>query len=1209
MFDAALPATMVEAQADDSGFDTQDLLVEDAAADEPVAPVVVAPAVAEEDQAATSEEASTSASADTAAGEPAADAVTVEAAEEADAMIGETDAEAAVAGDEATESGEELEATEQSDLEEGELAETESVTDSEEERVEIIFVDAVAEDIVDDLADHPGEIYVLDADRDGIEQMAEVLGGRTGVDAVHIISHGSAGQLDLGSGELTTATMQDAYADELEIISAALSEDADILLYGCDVGAGSAGQDFVNMLADATGADVVASSDDTGLDVLGGDWVLEVQNADGTIETETIEATAWAGLLTTQVNNGTGAFLAVYDYSIYSIDATTGVATILTTFPTSGQVFTWDNSASVTVPTSGFNGLNSLAVDQSNGLIYFTLEWRNDANRALYAYDYVADRIFVVDTNVTNNGISIVSGGNTGLASGAAVFNNGYLYMGVENNQGGNNAGTVSNDTIYRVTLSADGRTIAGNASILVGEITGNDWGDLGYDSETNSLVSSDGIAGGGVNIVRYVLSADGTSVTNTVSQDIFTTNNTQAAHSDAVGGVNANFLVGSTIQQFNPVTGALIGSAINITTNGTTPLGAVFDAAGWTPPTGSIGDSVYADANGNGVQDAGESGIANVTVELINDVNNNGVVDAGEATLATDTTNASGQYTFTGILPGHYIVRVTDTAGALGAQYQYTSAGGAVNANGDVTRIGQNHTNIDFGVVRPPVNNVPPAQTVAEDDSVTFSNANGNALQVVDNDGQTLTVTVWSEQGTVSLSGTAGLTLTRGDGTDDAAIIMTGSAADINAALNGLVYQPTSDNNGAGAVNLNTTDGTYLVVDRVAIDITPVDDTNPDSVTTAENTPVDITPMDNDSFEGPAWVVDASTPSNGSVAVATDGTTITYTPDTGFGGADSFTYTVATIDEGFNYEYWTVNPTTDSPIFDTVFPAGFPTTTPDGTGWTPGISEDDGLLIQDEQSDTDPENVVAWSGEFLVLEGDTYTFGLTADNVARLIVDGNVVVTTSAYSTEATATVTLGPGAHTFVVQYADLRAPQSVNLTYSGADTGDAAVNVNNLDLWGAAIRYETDTVDVYVNKVPVANPDTNSIFEDAASVTGDISINDTDGNGTGAENTVALDGSTPAVGSYGTISLNPDGTYSYALDNTNPVVQGLGVGESVVETYSYVLTDSDGDTAVSTLTITINGVNDAPLAEDNTYTVGEDDAPAVVGNALTDNDAVAG
>ena len=49
----------------------------------------------------------------------------------------------------------------------------------------------------------------------------------------------------------------------------------DILLYGCDVAANAHGQKLVEEIHELTGADVAASTDETGSAALGGNWVLE----------------------------------------------------------------------------------------------------------------------------------------------------------------------------------------------------------------------------------------------------------------------------------------------------------------------------------------------------------------------------------------------------------------------------------------------------------------------------------------------------------------------------------------------------------------------------------------------------------------------------------------------------------------------------------------------------------------------------------------------------------------------------------------------------------------------------------------------------------------------------------------------------------------------------------------------------------------------
>jgi uncharacterized repeat protein (TIGR01451 family) len=89
----------------------------------------------------------------------------------------------------------------------------------------------------------------------------------------------------------------------------------------------------------------------------------------------------------------------------------------------------------------------------------------------------------------------------------------------------------------------------------------------------------------------------------------------------------------------------------------------------GFTAPAdaATIGDTVWHDANDNGVQDSGEPGIAGVTVTLHIDVNGDGVLDGGDTLAATTTSGADGSYLFTNIIADgalDYLVDVTVPAG-----------------------------------------------------------------------------------------------------------------------------------------------------------------------------------------------------------------------------------------------------------------------------------------------------------------------------------------------------------------------------------------------------------------------------------------------------------------------------------------------------------------------------------------------------------------
>ncbi|MEE2951865.1 MAG: DUF4347 domain-containing protein [Pseudomonadota bacterium] len=140
------------------------------------------------------------------------------------------------------------------------------------------------------------EIVLLDAARDGLTQMAEWAKIHSGYEAIHILSHGSQGALQLGSVTLTDAELAGREAD-LATLGQALTADGDLLLYGCDVAAGEGGIAFIRDLAAATGADVAASDDLTGAKVAGGDWLLE-QNV-GSIDAESVAVASFGGVLDT----------------------------------------------------------------------------------------------------------------------------------------------------------------------------------------------------------------------------------------------------------------------------------------------------------------------------------------------------------------------------------------------------------------------------------------------------------------------------------------------------------------------------------------------------------------------------------------------------------------------------------------------------------------------------------------------------------------------------------------------------------------------------------------------------------------------------------------------------------------------------------------------------------------------------------------------
>lgn len=138
------------------------------------------------------------------------------------------------------------------------------------------------------------QIVWLDAQGDALAQMAAWLEGRSGIDALHVFTHGNAGKLQLGSQWLDSGNIA-ANRGLLATIGSALNENGDIFLYGCNVAEDEAGLEFVRMLADATGADVAASNDLTGAAGRKGDWDLEFRHGD--IESAALVPVDFSGLL------------------------------------------------------------------------------------------------------------------------------------------------------------------------------------------------------------------------------------------------------------------------------------------------------------------------------------------------------------------------------------------------------------------------------------------------------------------------------------------------------------------------------------------------------------------------------------------------------------------------------------------------------------------------------------------------------------------------------------------------------------------------------------------------------------------------------------------------------------------------------------------------------------------------------------------------
>ncbi len=137
----------------------------------------------------------------------------------------------------------------------------------------VVFLDAGVTDYQSLQAGVIPEVatVILSPNQDGIEQISAFLQQNPQITTIHLVSHGAPGCLYLGNCQLNLTNIYD-YRQQLQN----WAKINRILLYGCQVAAGDAGEEFIEKLHQLTGATVMASATPTGSSKWGGDWELEV---------------------------------------------------------------------------------------------------------------------------------------------------------------------------------------------------------------------------------------------------------------------------------------------------------------------------------------------------------------------------------------------------------------------------------------------------------------------------------------------------------------------------------------------------------------------------------------------------------------------------------------------------------------------------------------------------------------------------------------------------------------------------------------------------------------------------------------------------------------------------------------------------------------------------------------------------------------------
>lgn len=161
-----------------------------------------------------------------------------------------------------------------------------------ENQTELFFVDKMVDDYDNLISDLPEQqVYILDNTESGFSQIADIAERYTNLNAIHIYSHADKQSLNIGNISYTAEDLESSKSD-LQRIGSFLNSNADIMLYGCEIGSNN---DFINTLRSYTKADIAASKDLTGSYGKGGNWQLEKKL--GSIETSVRIAKNYSGVL------------------------------------------------------------------------------------------------------------------------------------------------------------------------------------------------------------------------------------------------------------------------------------------------------------------------------------------------------------------------------------------------------------------------------------------------------------------------------------------------------------------------------------------------------------------------------------------------------------------------------------------------------------------------------------------------------------------------------------------------------------------------------------------------------------------------------------------------------------------------------------------------------------------------------------------------
>ncbi|WP_460321229.1 retention module-containing protein [Pseudomonas ogarae] len=256
---------------------------------------------------------------------------------------------------------------------------------------------------------------------------------------------------------------------------------------------------------------------------------------------------------------------------------------------------------------------------------------------------------------------------------------------------------------------------------------------------------------------------------------------------------------------------------------------------------------------------------------------------------------------------------------------------------------------------------------------------------------------------------------------------------------------------------------------------------------------------------------------------------------------------------------------------------------TPDNPVTLDGVNVEGGELTTNEANLADGS---ASNPGALVQNG---TFTVSAPDGLSSLSIGGINVISGGVPAGFPQTITSALGNTLTITGYDPATGVVSYTYTLTDNETHPAGGGANSITEQFPVVAVDTDgdtatgTLDVNItDDVPQAIDDShaNTASETLVTLTGNVLPNDHQGADripTGPDSGPIIGGT--FTGTYGTLVLNPNGTYIYTLNTSDPQFVALHGGGSGTETFTYTLTDADGDTSTANLVLQVHN-NDDPV-----------------------------